>query len=328
VISSKRISCLALGATLFALTIHAEAQQPGKAARIGFLFVGSRDQQPHLEAFRRGLRELGYLEGKNITAEYRYAEGKTDRLPELAAELVRLQVDVIVTTTALGAQAAGKVTQTIPIIMATSGDPVGTGLVASLARPGRNITGLTVLAPQLSGKRVELLNESFPRVKRIAVLWNPNLGGGRRLFQETQAAAEALGLDIHSSEIRSVEDIEPAFEAMAKVRVQALVATPEPLTTNNATRIVNLANKRLLPAIYPTTQFVEHGGLMAYALNTADLYYRAATYVDKILKGKNPADLPIEQPTKFDLVVNLNTAKQIGVTISPNVLARADRVIR
>jgi putative ABC transport system substrate-binding protein len=313
---------------ILAFSFPAEAQQAKKMARIGFLFVGSSDQQPHLEAFRRGLRELGYVEGKNITAEYRYAEGNTDRLAELAAELVQLQVDVIVTTTALGAQAAGKVTQTIPIIMTTSGDPVGTGLVTSLARPGRNITGLTVLAPQLSGKRMELLNESFPRVKRVAVLWNPNLGGGRRLFQETQAAAQALGLDIHSSEIRSAEDIEPAFEAMARVRAQALVTTPEPLTTNNASRVVNLANKARLPAIYPTTLFVEHGGLMAYALNTAELYYRAATYVDKVLKGKNPAELPVEQPTKFELVINLKTARQIGVTIPQSILYRADKVIK
>jgi putative ABC transport system substrate-binding protein len=324
----KKIIGLTLCALLFASSYPAEAQQAKKIPRIGFLFVGSRDQQAHLEVFRQGLRDLGYLEGKNITAEYRYAEGNTNRLPELAAELVQLQVDVIVTSTAIGAQAAGKVTKTIPIVMTTSGDPVGSGLVASLARPGGNITGLTVLAPQLSGKRMELLSESFPRARRVAVLWNPTLEGGGRVFKETQAAAQALGLDIHSSEIRSVGDIERAFETIAKVRTQALVTTPEPLTTNNATWIVSLANKARLPAIYPTRLFVEYGGLMAYGLNTADLYYRAATYVDKILKGAKPAELPVEQPTKFELVININTAKQIGLTIPPEVLARADKVIK
>jgi putative ABC transport system substrate-binding protein len=315
----------------------AEAQQAGKIHRIGVLFFGSRNQ-PHLESFLRGLRELGYVEGKNTVFEYRYAEGKFDRLRELAAELVSLKVDVIVTTTSGSAHAAQQVTKTIPIVL-TTGDPVGTGLAASLARPGGNVTGLSVLLPELSGKRLELLKETLPKITRIGVLWNPTDAAvqrwGRTLrvpamdaFKEVEVAAQAYRLQLHSLEVRSAEDIDTAFVGMKKARLNAFLTMLDPLTTLHSMRIVELAVKNRWPGMYPTRQFVEEGGLMAYGVNIGDLYYRAATYVDKILKGSNPAELPVEQPKKFEFIINLKTAKQIGLTIPPNVLARADRVIK
>ena len=319
---------VALLISLALASVHpTEAQQAGKIYRIGVLFFGSRNQ-PHLESFLRGLRELGYVEGKNIVFEYRYAEGKSDRLHELAAELVRLKVDVIVTTTSGSANAAQQVTETIPIIL-TTGDPVGTGLAASLARPGGNVTGLSVLLPELSGKRLELLKETLPKITRVAVLWNPTEAALLQpAFKEIEVAAQAYTLQLHSIEVRSTEDIDTAFVGMKKARLNALLTILDPLTTLHSKRIVELAAKNRLPGMYPTRQFVEEGGLMAYGINIGDLYHRAATYVDKVLKGAKPADLPVEQPTKFEFIINLKTAKQIGVTIPPNVLARADKVIK
>jgi putative tryptophan/tyrosine transport system substrate-binding protein len=319
---------VALLISLALASVHpTEAQQAGKIYRIGVLFFGSRNQ-PHLESFLRGLRELGYVEGKNIVFEYRYAEGKSDRLHELAAELVRLKVDVIVTTTSGSANAAQQVTETIPIIL-TTGDPVGTGLAASLARPGGNVTGLSVLLPELSGKRLELLKETLPKITRVAVLWNPTDAALLMpALKEIEVAAQAYTLQLHSIEVRSTEDIDTAFVGMKKARLNALLTILDPLTTLHSKRIVELAAKNRLPGMYPTRQFVEEGGLMAYGINIGDLYHRAATYVDKVLKGAKPADLPVEQPTKFEFIINLKTAKQIGVTIPPNVLARADKVIK
>ena len=311
---------------LLMVGLSTEAQQAGKVPRIGVLFIGGRNQ-PHLEAFKQGLRERGYTEGKNIVLEYRYAEGKEDRLPELAAELVRLKVDVIVVTADVSAQAAQQVTKTIPIVV-TTGDPVTWGLAASLAKPGGNVTGLSVLLADLSGKRVEILRETFPKLTRLATLWNPTERVATPVFKETSAAAQALSLQLHSFEVQTPQDIEKAFVEMPKVRPNALLVILSPLVTLHSKRIVELALKQHLPGMYPTRQFAEEGGLMAYGPLIGDLYRRAATYVDKILKGAKPADLPVEQPMTFEFIVNLKAAKQIGVTIPPNVLARADRVIK
>jgi putative ABC transport system substrate-binding protein len=319
-----------LGLSVIALVLVsggvAQAQQTKNVPRVGILFIGSRNQ-PHLEAFKQGLRERGYTEGKNIVREYRYAEGNNDRLPELAAELVRDKVDVIVTTASVSALAARTVTKTIPIVM-TSGNPLESGLAASLAKPGGNVTGLTVLSADLSGKRVELLRETFPKTARIAALRSAQDYEAMPGYKETQKAAQALSLRLHSVEVQSANDLENAFAQMEKARDGALLVILSPMVTLNSRRIVELALKYRLPGMYPTKQFAEEGGLMAYGPLIGDLYRRAATYVDKILKGAKPADLPVEQPTKFELVINLKTAKQIGLTIPPNVLARADKVIK
>ena len=304
----------------------AEAQQPKKIPRIGVLFIGGRNQ-PHLEAFKQGLRERGYTEGKNIVLEYRYAEGKEDRLPELAAELVYLKVDVIVVTADVSAQAAQQATKTIPIVV-TTGNPVTWGLADSLAKPGGNVTGLSVLLAGLSGKRVEILRETFPKLTRLATLWNPTVRVATPVFKETSAAAQALSLQLHSFEVQTPQDIEKAFVEMPKVRQNALLVILSPLVTLHSKRIVELALKQNLPGMYPTRQFAEEGGLMAYGPLIGDLYRRAATYVDKILKGAKPADLPVEQPTKFEFVINLKAAKQIGLTIPQSVLYRADKVFK
>ena len=318
---------VSLLAILFLVSAHpAEGQQAGKIPRIGVLFIGGRNQ-PHLEAFKQGLRERGYTEGKNITFEYRYAEGREDRLPMLVAELVHLKVDVIVVTADVSAQTAQQATKTIPIVV-TTGDPVTWGLADSLAKPGGNVTGLSVLLADLSGKRVEILRETFPKLTRLATLWNPTVRVATPVFKETNAAAQALSLQLHSFEVQTPQDIEKAFVEMPKVRPNALLVILTPLVTLHSKRIVELALKQHLPGMYPTRQFAEEGGLMAYGPFIGDLYRRAATYVDKILKGAKPADLPVEQPMTFEFIVNLKAAKQIGVTIPPNVLARADRVIK
>ena len=304
----------------------AEAQQMAKLLRVGILFIGGRDQ-PHLESFRQGLREGGYTEGKNIVLIYRYAEGKEERLADLAAELVGEKVDVIVTTATISALAARRVTRTIPIVM-TTGNPLATGLADSLAKPGGNVTGLSVMPSDMSVKRLELLKESFPKKTRVAALWNLREREALIMLRETEEAAKVLSIRLHPLEIRSADDIDRAFTAMTKARDSALVVLPSPLATLNSKLIVEQALKHRLPGIYPTRQFVEEGGLMAYGPLIGDLYRRAATYVDKILKGRTPAELPIEQPMKFDFIVNLKTAKQIGVTVPPNVLVRADKVIR
>ncbi|MDZ4343114.1 MAG: ABC transporter substrate-binding protein [Candidatus Binatia bacterium] len=323
----KQIIALTFSVLFLALVNgSAPARAADKIPRVGILFIGGKDQ-PHLESFKQGLRDLGYSEGKNIILIYRYAEGKQERLADLAAELVRDKVDIIVTTASIGALAARRVTQTLPIVM-TTGNPLSTGLADSLAKPGGNVTGLSVMPTDLTVKRLELLKESFPKKTRVAALWNLRESGARTQIKETEEAAKVLSLRLHPLEIKSADDIDLAFTAMTKARDQAIIILTSPLATLNSKRIVDLALKHRLPGIYPTRQFVEEGGLMAYGPLIGDLYRRAATYVDKILKGRTPADLPVEQPMKFDFIVNLKAAKQIGVTVPPNVLVRADKVIR
>jgi putative ABC transport system substrate-binding protein len=323
---SKKVFWFALCAALFALCSFAQAQQAGKIYRIGMLFFGSRDQ-PHLESFKQGLRERGYTEGENIAIEYRYAEGRQDRLRELAAELVQLKVDVIVVTADISAEAAKQATKTIPIVV-TTGDQVASGLADSLAKPGGNVTGLSVVLADLSGKRVEILRETLPKMTRLATLWDPSVRLAGPVFRETSLAAQAFSLRLHSFEVTTAQDIEKALAEISKLRSSALLVLLSPLVTLHSKRIVQLALKQHLPGMYPTRQFAEEGGLMAYGPIIGDLYRRAATYVDKILNGAKPAELPVEQPMKFELVINLKTAKQIGLTIPPNVLARADKVIK
>ena len=302
-----------------------QAQQPARISRIGILIAASTSfYSARVEALRQRLRELGYVEGKNIVVEYRYAEGKLERLPDLAAELVQLKVDVIVTAPGQGALAAKKASATIPIVFTDVADPLATGIVSSLARPGGNITGLSVMAPDLDGKRLELLKESFPKVARVALLWQ---SGGRRgnLHLELEAPAKALGLKLLSLPVRSLDDFDSAFARAKRDGAQALITTPNPVINTQQRQVLDFAAKNRLPAMYPTSEWVEAGGLMSYAPNFTDLWRRAADYVDKILKGAKPADLPVEQPKKFEFIVNLKTAKQIGLTIPPKVLARADQ---
>ena len=326
---NKKICLLALCAMLFALCLRAEAQQPTKLHRIGYLLGASSSfYTARIDAFQQGLNELGYTEGKNIVIEYRYADGKADRLPALAVELVRLKLDVIVATTTPSVLAVKKASATIPIVFVSVADPVASGLVASLARPGGNITGLTILAPELSGKRLELLKEAVPKATRVAFLWNSANPAQGLLWKESQAAAQELRLQLQSLEVRSSNDFENAFEAALRERAQALITAPEPLINTHLKRIVEFAAKNRLPAMYAGPEVVDAGGLMSYAPDYTHQYRRAATYVDKILKGAKPSDLPIERPMKFEFVINLKTAKEIGLTISPNVLARADKVIK
>jgi putative ABC transport system substrate-binding protein len=301
-----------------------ESQSNGKVARLGMLFVGGQDQ-PHLESFKQGLRDLGYVEGRNITLLYRYAGGNEARIGGLAAELVGEKVDIIVTTASNSAKAAREVTKTTPIVV-TSGNLLEAGLVENLSKPGGNVTGLTLMVSDLTGKRLEILKESVPKMTSVAILWSlrPIASG----YADAETAARTLSLRHYSVRVQSVEELEAAFAQIAKAQNQGLLLVLSPLATLNSRRIVELALKHRLAGMFPTVQFVEEGGLMSYGTSTADLYRRAATYVDKILKGAKPADLPVEQPTKFDLVINLKTAKRIGLTIPPNVLARADRVIR
>ena len=330
-----RIFACVLCAMLFARCVSAEAQQPTKILRVGILFIGGRDQ-PHLEAFKQGLRERGYTEGKNIVLDYRYAEGKVDRLPSLAAELVQLKVDVIVTTSGNSAKAASEATKTIPIVLTTGADPVKSGLAESLAKPGGNVTGLSIIEEDLSGKRVDILKETFPKITRMAYLWHPlavsysaaDTTSGNPSYDQAEKATKASGVQLLSYKVRTLAEIERAFADMPKVRPDALLVLQSPLMTLNSKKIVELALKQRLPGMYPTRQFAEEGGLMAYGPLIGDLYRRAATYVDKILKGTKPADLPVEQPMKFELVINLKTAKQIGLNIPQSVLFRADKVIK
>ena len=315
-------TAVGLTLTFCGAIVHGQSRSP----RVGILFMGGRDQ-PHLESFKEGLRDLGYREDRNIVLKYRYAEGKYDRLPELAKEFVREKVDVIVTTSTISAQIARKATRTIPIVM-TSGSPVERGLAESLAKPGGNVTGLSALLPELSGKRVELLKEGVPKIIRVATLWSPRSSEAVIGLKETEEAARAFALPLHLVKVQTREDIEKAFAALPKANVNALLVVLSPEVTLQSKTIVDLALKQRLPGMYPTRQFAEEGGLMAYGPLIGDLYRRAASYVDKILKGAKPADLPVEQPTKFEFIINLKTAKQIGLTIPPNVLARADRVIR
>jgi len=314
--------------TTTVLGTAAEAQLP-KIPRIGFLSTTSPSNVPtRLEAFRQGLRDLGYVEGKNIVIEYRYAEGNIDRLPTLLDELVRLKVDVIVASGPSPTRAAKKATATIPIVMTWDYDPVGNGYVASLARPGGNITGLSTLAPEISGKQLELLKEIVPKLSRVAVLGTSTVPGNAEALRATELAAEALKVQLQYLEIRDRKDIETVFQAARKGRADAVLALASRVLLTDRTQVAELAVKSRLPAIYGEREHVEAGGLMTYGVSISDLFRRAATYVDKILKGAKPADLPVEQPKKFEFIVNLKAAKQIGLTIPPNVLARADRVIR
>ena len=323
------VPSILLVVVLLAAAVIAEPQETKKVPRIGFLIAVSPSAvSARIEAFRQGLRELGYVEGKSIVIELRYAEEKPDRLLSLVAELVRLKVDVIVTGGPQSTHAAKQSTSTIAIVMAQVNDPVGNGFVASLARPGGNITGLSTLAPEISGKQLELLKEMVPRLSRVAVLGTSTLPGTAQSLKETELAAGAFGVKLQYLDVPDPKNIENAFQAARKGRADAVLVLPSPVFNSQRTQVVELAVKSRLPAIYPNPEFVEDGGLVTYSASSTDLFHRAATYVDKILKGAKPADLPVQQPTKFELVINLKTAKQIGLTIPPNVLARADRVIR
>jgi putative ABC transport system substrate-binding protein len=324
---NKKILSWLLTTVLLTTSSLADAQQPTKIPRIGFLVVPQRSFfSTRLETFRQGLRGLGYVEGKNVIIEYRYADGKLDLLPALASELVQLKVDVMVTSSVAGVLAAKNAAGTIPIVFAAVSDPVGTGLVASLARPGGNVTGLSIFAPELSGKRLELLKEAFPKARRVVILWNPT--SDALSFTEMQAAAKVLHVQLLSMEVRGANDFESGFLLAKKENAQALVTMPTPVVNSNQTQILDFVVKNRLPAMYAVPEFVEAGGLMSYAPNYADQFRRAAVFVDKILKGTQPADIPVEQPMRFEFIINLKAAKQIGVTVPPNVLVRADKVIR
>ena len=325
---SKGVFCLALWVVLFALCVSAKAQQPKKIPRIGFLSLNSlASTATNTEAFRQGLGEFGYVEGQNIVIEWRYADGQRSRLPGLVNELIQLQVDVIVTSATAPAEAAKQATSTIPIVIANHNDPVGAGLVASLAQPEGNATGLSNMQIELGGKRLELLKE-VKKLSRVAVLQIPSAPATPPQMKEMKAAASSLGIQLQPVGWERPEDLKNAFAAMVQGRAQALITFSGPRFGLYRTQIIDLATKNRLPAIYPDVVYVESGGLMSYGANTADLFRRTARYVDKILKGAKPADLPVEQPKKFEFVINLKAAKQIGLTIPPNVLARADRVIR
>jgi putative ABC transport system substrate-binding protein len=319
---------LILTGGLLAAPLAANAQRPPTIARIGFLHPASPEGAGvRLQAFRDGLREFGYVEGKNVQLEVRWGEGKLERLPVLAAELVELKVDVIVAGTDPSVVAARQATRTIPIVMPSSGDPVADGLVASLAHPGGNITGLSMMAPELGTKRLQLLREMFPEASRVvAVLWNPNYAGMRARFEQVKVAAPTLGLAVRSVEVRDTTELEMAFETIVREHPEALVLA-DPVTLSQRTRIVEFAIEHRVPAIYESSDFVDAGGLMSYGPNISDLYRRAADYVDKILLGARPADLPIEQPTKFELILNMKAARSLGISFPGSVLLRADRVI-
>jgi len=325
----RPVVILAVSAILIALSTVGEAQQPGKIPRIGFLSsLSPAVVSDRTQAFRQGLRELGYIEGKNIVIDYRYAEGKTERVPRLATELVRLNVDIIITGGPSVNRFAEEATHTIPIVLAFDNDPVGNGFAASLARPGGNITGLSTLAPEISGKQLELLREIVPTLHRVAVLGNVTQPGYPQARREINLAADSFGVNLQYVEIQHADEIEPAFRTANKGHPDAILVIASQVVTSHAKKFAEMAAKSRLPAIYWSSEFVDEGGLMSYSVSITDLFRRAATYVEKILKGAKPADLPIEQPTKFELVINLKAAKQIGLTIPPNVLARADRIIR
>jgi len=307
----------------------AQAQQPTKIPLIGYLAAVSLSaNSARTEAFRQGLREFGYVEGKNILIEWRSAEGKADRLASLAAELVRLKVIVIVTGGTIVTRAAKETTNSIPIVMTQDSDPVRNGIVASLARPGGNITGLSTLAPELSGKRLELLKETVPKLSRVAVFGTSTNADNASLLREVELAAKVFGLQLQYLDVREPKDIETAFRAASKGRADGVLVLTGTALLSRRTQVVELAVKSRLPVIYHRSDYVEDGGLMFYGVNLTDLNRRAAVYVDKILKGRTPADLPVEQPMKFEFIINLKAAKQIGLTIPPNVLVRADKVIR
>ncbi len=318
-------------AAFFALAILftaalTEAQAQKKIPKVGYLrFVQVAELD---DAFRRGLRELGYVEGQNIEVEYRYAKGSMDRLTELAAELVRMKLDVIVAGSTQAIEAARRATKDIPIVFPVTFDPVESGFVASLARPGGNLTGLTTINPDIAAKRIELLKETIPKISRLAVLRNPSNSGSAFALKETEAGAKRFGIRLQVVEAQSADDLDGAFQQAKKDRAAALIVIVDTLFVSRPKQLADLGLKNRMPLVFDSRQFVEAGGLISYGADLADMFRRAATYVDKILKGAKPADLPVEQPTKFELVINLKTAKQIGLTVPPNVLARADQVIK
>ena len=325
---NKRIFAVALGPLLFALCVPTEAQQQAKVSKIGWLSARPASNNSGQEVIVRMLRDLGYVGGKNIAFEYRYADNRLDRFPALADELVRLKVDVLLTPGTPGALALKSATKTIPIVFADVTDPVAAGLVGSLARPGGNITGFSSIEALLAGKRLELLKEAVPKISRVAVLWNPHDPSSAQQWKESQLAARELGLQLHSMEVSSADQFESAFKEANQVRNSALVVVSSALAFSNQKRLADLAIKNRLPAIYTRGDFVDSGGLISYGPDQTERYRRVAAMIDKILKGTKPADIPVEQPTKFDLMINLKTAKQIGLTIPPNVLVRADKVIK
>ena len=325
----KWLGIVAIGVTFVMCGAVAQAQQRGKVPRIGFLGNSTAALEANLVGpFRDGLRDLGYVEGQNILIEYRWAEGKYERFPTLIAELIALKIDVIVTAGTPAALAVKKATTSIPFVMVAVGDPVGTGLVASLARPGGNITGLTSISPELEGKRLELLREVIPKLSHFAVLWNPVSPFQVIAEKEVQAAATVLRMKVLSLGIRAPEELDNAFAAILRERPGALLVLADRLFLHHRTRIMDFAAQHRLPGVHAYLELVEAGGLMSYGPSYADMHRRAATYVDKILKGTKPVDLPVERPMKFELVINLTAAKKIGLTIPPNVLARADKVIK
>jgi len=326
---NKKIAVFLL-ATLILASVHlTEAQQAAKVPKIGWFRARSASVPGSASMeIRQGLRELGYIDGKNIVFEYRYTEGKLDRLPALADELVHLKVDVFLTSSTAEALAAKNATSTTPIVFYSGSDPVVSGLVDSLARPGGNITGFTFISPLLAGKRLELLKETVPRLSRVAMLWEPQDPGSAQEWKESQLPARELGLQLYSMEVNTADKFDSAFTEALKGRSAALAVTRSSIINRIQKQIANLSANHRLPAIYPRADFVEGGGLMSYGADQIEAYRRVASIVDKILKGRKPADLPVEQPTKFEFIVNLKTAKQIGLTIPPNVLTRADKVIR
>ncbi len=323
-----RRSFLASGVTLLAAP-RAVGAQAGKVPRVGVLLPANTPvTSGFIRSFTEGLRDLGYVQGRNITIEVRDAQSRADQLPRLATELVRLQVDVIVTGGEGPIRAAMQATHTIPIVIAVTGDAVGDGFVASLAHPGSNVTGLSLGSADVAAKRLQLLKEAFPRTSRVAVLWNVSNPGKRRNFDETGRAAQLLGLTLYSAEVRSAKDFDAAFASVTHHQADGLVVLADEITVPSARRIAEFAAVQRLPAIYEVSPFVEAGGLMFYGPSVREMFRRAATYVDKILKGAKPADLPVEQPTKFALVINMKTAKALGLTIPPSFLLRADEVIQ
>ena len=320
-----------MGGSILAAPFAVEAQQAGAVPRVGYInpgYASAPIRRRRWEAFREGLRELGWVEGRNIALEARWAEGKYDRYPALAADLVRLKVHVIVAIGGAATKAAKQVTSTIPIVMSLVTEPVESGLVASLARPGANVTGTSIMAADLVGKQFEVLKQAVPRISRVAVLWNPANPGGAAQLREAEAAAQALGVQLQALEARAPQEIDSAFAAMTRDQVGALVVLGDAILYNQREQIAELAAKSRLPSASALRDYAEAGGLIAYGADSLDLERRAATYVDKILKGAKPADLPVEQPTKFDLVINLQTAKALNLTIPQSVLARADEVIQ
>ena len=325
---TRNLAALVGSLGLVCLPVKADAQQPASPRRIGVLLVGFSPESKEAQEFRQGLRDAGYAEGRDVVIEWRSANGDYDRIPELVADLVQRKVDVIVVDTTLAARAVKRATSTIPIVMAIVADPVGSGLVASLAHPGGNVTGLSQMMPELGAKRLQLLKETIPRVARVAVLWNPDTPFHTKAVEDLKAAAPSLSIELIFVSARTPEEIGPAFSAVGRAHPQALYVISDPFFFVHRTTLLELVSKARLPVIYGARQFVAAGGLMSYGTDMGDLFRRSAGYVDKILKGAKPGDLPIEQPTKFEFVVNLRTAKALGITFPQSILLRADEVIR